>query len=125
MKSPCTNRAAMSTAMLCVSAQAALAAATTAPPERTMGAMANRSASTPKGRLATAMPSTTAETVSEAVPALTPNWSRSTGSPRLRDVDGEERPAYQREHHGLDPSHQEGLLSRKRSTMKRFSSRAP
>ena len=66
--------------MECVSAQVTLAMATTAPPVTTMGRTGNRSASTPNGRFASAMPSTTAETVSDATPGVTPNSARRIGS---------------------------------------------
>ena len=58
----------------------AMAAAKTVPPATTMGRTGNRSASTPNGRFASAMPSTTAETVSEAMPGVTPNSARRIGS---------------------------------------------
>ena len=65
--------------MFSVNAQARLVKATTAPPPSTMGRIGKRSASTPKGRFARAIPSTTAETVSEAMPGVTPNSSFRTG----------------------------------------------
>jgi hypothetical protein len=80
MKSPCTKRAAISRSIRRVMAQATLASATTQPPPSTMGRIGNRSARTPKGRLASAIPSTTAETVSDATAAVTANSPLRIGS---------------------------------------------
>ena len=66
--------------MFRVAAQTRLAATTTAPPASKSGRMGKWSASIPKGRLASAIPSTTAETVRDAIAALTMNSSRRIGS---------------------------------------------
>ena len=62
-----------------VAAHIRLAALTTVAPPSRMGRMGYRSASTPKGRFASAMPRITAETVSDAVVSLTPNSTWRTG----------------------------------------------
>ena len=79
MNRPCTKRAAMSSQMPLVAAHIRLAALTTVAPPSRMGRMGYRSASTPKGRFASAMPRITAETVSDAVVSLTPNSTWRTG----------------------------------------------
>ena len=79
MKSPWRNRASTRSGRFSVAAQNRLHPITTDPPVNRMGRTGSVSASLPKGRVASAIPKMTAETVSEAVDALTPNSDRITG----------------------------------------------
>jgi hypothetical protein len=79
MKSPCRNRAPTSIGRLSVAAQNRLHPMTTKPPVNRRGRTGKVSTSRPNGRVASAIPKITAETVSEAYDALTPNSDRITG----------------------------------------------
>ena len=77
---PWRNLAATRSGKLVVAAQRKPQREASVPPERMIGRAGKRSASRPNGKVASAIPKITADTVRDAFAASIPNSSRRTGS---------------------------------------------